>query len=67
MIFCVGTALRTLYNNNITPDFLNVIETENTSLHYDLPCSKDIAFIAEPFTQSAYLDIPFKKGLSLRL
>lgn len=61
VIFCVGTALRTLYNNNITPDFLNVIETENTSLHYDLPCSKDISFIAEPFTQAAYLDIPFKK------
>lgn len=61
VIFCVGTALRTLYNNNITPDFLNVIETENTSLHYNLPCSKDISFIAEPFTQAAYLDIPFKK------
>lgn len=60
-IFCVGTALRTLYNAGITPDFLNVIEKVNTSQHYNLPFTKDICFIGEQFTQTSYLDIPFKE------
>lgn len=60
IVFCVGTALRSLYRNNITPDFLNVIETVNTSLHYNLPISKDINFIAEPYTEKTFLDIEFK-------
>lgn len=59
-VFCVGTALRSLYNNDITPDFLNVIETVNTSLHYNLPNSKDINFIAEPYSEKSYFDIEFK-------
>lgn len=61
IIFCVGTALRTLYNNGITPDFLNVIEKVNTSQHYNLPFTKDICFIGEQFTESSYLNIPFKE------
>ncbi len=61
VIFCVGTALGTLYKNGITPDFLNVIERVNTSHHYNLPFSKDISFICEQFTEPSYLDIPFKE------
>lgn len=61
VIFSVGTALSTLYNNGITPDFLNVIEKINTSHHYNLPFSKDIAIICEQFSEPAYLDIPFKE------
>ena len=61
VLFCVGTALGTLYKNGITPDFVNVIERVNTSHHYNLPVSKDISFICEQFTESSYIDIPFKE------
>ena len=61
LVFCVGTALPVLYNNGIVPDFLNVIETVNTSVHYNLPIVKDISFIAESFTESSYLNMDFKR------
>ena len=63
LIFCLGTALRTLCNNGITPDFVNVIERNNTKVHYDVKQTKDIIFIAEPFTDSSYLNMDFKKCL----
>lgn len=63
IIFCVGTALGTLYNNGITPDFVNVIERNNTKVLYDFPFSKDINFICETFTESSYLNIDFKQKL----
>ncbi|MBS4759099.1 MAG: motility associated factor glycosyltransferase family protein [Clostridium sp.] len=61
IIFCVGTALKTLYKNDIIPDFLNVIEKCNTSFHYDLPCTKDMMLIAEPYTSSSVFDFEFKE------
>lgn len=61
IIFCVGTALRTLANNGITPDFLNIIERNNTSFHYNLPCTKDIVLITEAFAESSVYNIEFKK------
>ncbi len=64
LIFCVGTALRTLCSNGIVPDFVNVIERNNTKVHYDVKEAKDIIFIAEPYTQSAYLDLNFKQFLT---
>ena len=63
LIFCVGTALRTLCSKGITPDFVNVIERNNTKVHYDVEQAKDIIFIAEPFTESSYLNMDFKKRL----
>lgn len=63
IIFSVGTALGTLYNNGITPDFVNVIERNNTKVLYDFPFSKDISFICETFTESSYLDVDFKQKL----
>ncbi len=61
VVFCVGTALSTLYKNGITPDFANVIERNNTSHHYNLPFSKDISIICEQFSEPSYLDIPFRE------
>ena len=61
VVFSVGTALPTLYNNGITPDFANVIERINTSHHYRLPFSKDISFVCEQFSEPSYLDIEFKE------
>ena len=64
LIFCVGTALRTLIENGITPDFVNVIESNNTKIHYDVPHRENMIFIAEPFTESSYLSMGFKKVLT---
>ena len=61
VIFCVGTALSTLYKNDITPDFANVIEKVKTLQHYNLPFAKDVSFICEQFSETSYLDIPFKE------
>ena len=60
-IFCVGTALSTLYKNGITPDFVNAIERINTSHHYNLPFARDISFICEQFSEPSYLDVDFKE------
>lgn len=61
LIFCGGTSLNTLVQNEIIPDFLNVIERNNTLVHYDLPCTEKINFIAEPFTESSYFKKDFKR------
>ena len=63
LIFCVGTALKTLYKNGITPDFLNVIEKYNTSGHYNVPVTKDMVLISEPYTSSSVFDFEFKNRL----
>lgn len=60
LIFCVGTALKTLCKNGITPDFVNVIERHNTFVHYDVPQTKDMQLIAEPFAESSYFNANFK-------
>ena len=49
IIFCVGTALKTLLKNGITPDFLNIIEKTNTNIHYNVPATKDIMLVGEVF------------------
>lgn len=61
VIFCVGTALGTLYKNGITPDFANVIEKVKTLQHYNLPFANDVSFICEQFSEPSYLDVPFKE------
>ena len=61
LIFCGGTSLNTLYQNAVIPDFLNVIERNNTKVHYDLPITDKINFITEPFTDSSYFEKDFKR------
>ena len=60
-IFCVGTALKTLLKNGIIPDFLHVIETLNTVVHYNVPETKDMILVCEPYTNSTIFDFPFRK------
>lgn len=62
-IFCVGTAAGTLYKNDITPDFISVIELADTKLHYDYPFVKDCSILVEPFTEASYMDLPFKNKI----
>lgn len=60
-IFCVGTALKTLINNGITPDFLNVIEKVNSTYHFSVPETKDMMLICEPYTNIAVVETEFKR------
>ena len=53
IIFCVGTAFKTLAINGITPDFVNIIENADCSgqlLGFDL---SEINLITEPYTHNA--------------
>ena len=59
-IFCVGTALKTLLKNGITPDFLHVIEKSNTTVHFNVPETKDMILVCEPYTHYTVFDYPFK-------
>ena len=61
VIFCVGTALKTLLKNGITPDFLNVIEKTNTSIHFNVPETKDMMLVAEAYTNQSTFNKEFKR------
>lgn len=62
-IFCVGTALKTLCKNELTPDFLHVIERIDSKIHYDVPESKDMIMVCEPYTNNVIYDTEFKQIL----
>ena len=61
LIFCVGTAYKTLDNNGILPDFLHVIERRNTLVHYDIPSLSRVNLVVEPYTDSSYFSRDFKR------
>lgn len=54
IIFCVGTAVKTLYANNIKPDFLNVAEIFNCSSQINGLDLSDIDMIVEPSTNLSF-------------
>ncbi len=59
-IFCVGTAYKTLIDNGIVPDFLNVIERVDTKLHYKSEYLKDSILVCEPYTNANIFENNFK-------
>lgn len=61
VIFCVGAAYKTLYENGITPDFAVLIEKFDTSVHYTFPNNKDVNMIIEPFTNYNVFKAGFKR------
>lgn len=63
IIFCVGTAFKTIANHNIKPDFLVIIETHDCSgqiKDFDL---SDINLILEPYTNTSIHRLKTKKKL----
>ncbi len=64
VIFCVGAAYKTLYENGITPDFAVLIEKFNTSHHYTFPNNKDVTMIIEPFTNYSVFQADFKRYIT---
>ncbi|MCQ2738645.1 MAG: DUF115 domain-containing protein [bacterium] len=64
VLFTVGTALKTLYANNLTPDFLCIIETFDSSRQVeelDLSC---VNFITEPYSNPAIRRFKYKNTYS---
>lgn len=54
IIFCVGTALKALIKNGITPDFLNVIELNDCSPQIEGLDLSDVNLILEPYTNKVF-------------
>lgn len=54
VIFCVGTALRTLLNNNIKPDILAMVELNDCSSQIEGLDLSNIDLILEPYTHNVF-------------
>lgn len=64
ILFTVGTAVKTLYANNIKPDFLCIIETYNSSKQVEGLDLKDVYFITEPYANPALRNFQYKRIFS---
>ncbi len=64
VLFAVGTALKTLYANDIKPDFLCIIETYNSSRQVEGLDLSDVNFITEPYSNPALRKYKYKKIFS---
>ena len=60
ILFTVGTAVKTLYENGIKPDFLCIIETYNSAKQVEGLDLSEVNFITEPFSNPALRNFKFK-------
>lgn len=60
ILFSVGTAVKTLFANNIKPDFLCIIETYNSSKQVEGLDLSDVNFITEPYSNPALRKFKYK-------
>lgn len=63
VIFCVGPALKSLISNGITPDFVNIIETEDVSGQVNDLSLSEINLILAPFVNPAIYKLNPKQKL----
>lgn len=61
VLFAVSSSVGTLIKNNITPDFVSIIEKFDSSGLVKDYSLKDISLIAEPYTHLNVLNLPFKE------
>lgn len=64
VIFCVGTAMKALMKNGITPDFLNMIEVNDCSGQIEGLDLSNINLILEPYTHTAIHRLKTKNKFS---
>ncbi len=64
VLFVVGTALKTVVNHNITPDFICIIEPYNTARHLEGINLENSYLITEPYSNSMLHKLPFKRIFS---
>ena len=61
VLITVGTAMKALDKNNITPDFLCIIEANDCSKQIAGLDLKNVNFITEPYANPHLMDFEFKK------
>ena len=64
ILITVGTAVKTLYANDLTPDFICIIETYNSSRQIEDLDLNNVNFITEPYSNPALRNFKFKKVYS---
>ncbi len=64
ILFTVGTAVKTLYQNGLKPDFLCIIETYNSSKQVEGLDLSDVYFITEPYASPELRNFKYKKTFS---
>lgn len=61
VIFCVGTAYKTLVKNGIKPDFLNAIEMYDCTTQFSDYNLEEINFISESYTNAKFHELKYKR------
>lgn len=64
ILFTVGTAVKTLYRNDLKPDFLCIIETYNSSRQVEGLDLSDVYFITEPYASPELRNFKYKQTFS---
>ena len=64
VLFTVGTALKTLISNEITPDFLCIIETYNSSKQVEGVNLEGVNLVTEPYSNPALRNFKYKQVYS---
>ena len=64
ILITVGTAVKTLYANDIKPDFLCIIETYNSAKQVDGLDLSDVYLITEPYSSPELRNFKYKKIFS---
>ena len=64
ILFTVGTAVKTLYRNDIKPDFLCIIETYNSTRQVEGLDLSDVYFITEPYSSPELRNFKYKQIFS---
>lgn len=64
ILFVVGTAVKTLYKNNIKPDFVVIIESYNSYRQLEGLDLEGVNFITEPYSHQALRNFNFKQRYS---
>jgi len=64
VLIVVGTAMKTLAKNNITPDFLCIIETYDSSKQISGLDLSEVNFVTEPFSHKNLRNFKFKQVFS---
>ena len=64
ILITVGTAIKTLYKNELMPDFLCIIETYNSSKQVEGLDLSNVYFITEPYASPELRNFKYKKIFS---
>ena len=64
VLFTVGTAVKTLFANELKPDFLCIIETYNSSRQIEGLDLSEVNFITEPYSNPALRKFSYKNIFS---